>query len=469
MRAEKNIPTREFHPLVPHTEASQSPKPALEIRHVLWGRHLWSIRQVQHNRPITVGEQDALILLPPGLLPVPTLELITQEEGRWQVRVWPGLQGVLLDAQGERPLADVLTEKPPGENLSYSSGWLSLRPGQVLRLDFGPAQLVLRLVDPEPVPRIQLRHLVDAPLVAMLLCLFSLFGALQAYLHSLPAPEVADLLDSPDRFLRIVLAEPVKEVHPAPLVTPTANRRHQPVSKAKAAGVEGKIGSKTAKPDQAQGSARRAQDEKVANHAGILGILEQGLENADLLFGGGTLGAGLKKSLGLLEGIRGLDQRGAEGLGLRNAGLGGGGESLGIDGLPLWGKWHGYGPSGLLALGEPKKAAKRSQVVELGKQAAIIGTVDKSMIRRVMQRHHNQFRHCYQRELSRNPKLYGKITVQFLINPKGHVSQSRVAVSSLRNQAVEACVAQVVRRIVFPPPRQLVAVRYPFLFSSVGP
>ncbi len=51
--------------------------------------------------------------------------------------------------------------------------------------------------------------------------------------------------------------------------------------------------------------------------------------------------------------------------------------------------------------------------------------------------------------------------MRFLISPDGKVSQSGVAVSSLRNGAVESCVSQVVQRIRFPPPQQLVAVRYP--------
>jgi hypothetical protein len=63
-------------------------------------------------------------------------------------------------------------------------------------------------------------------------------------------------------------------------------------------GPEGKIGKREERLDTAQGSARRALDEKVANSAGILGQAFSGLQNLHLLFGGGTIGAGLDKRWG---------------------------------------------------------------------------------------------------------------------------------------------------------------------------
>jgi hypothetical protein len=64
----------------------------------------------------------------------------------------------------------------------------------------------------------------------------------------------------------------------------------------------------------------------------------------------------------------------------------------------ILGNRHGRNPSGVLGLGGPDHGKKaRHDLVDMGKQAEVIGTVDKSMIQRVMRRHHNQIRYCYQR------------------------------------------------------------------------
>jgi TonB family protein len=79
----------------------------------------------------------------------------------------------------------------------------------------------------------------------------------------------------------------------------------------------------------------------------------------------------------------------------------------------------------------------------------------------------NQIRHCYQRQLSRDPGLAGKVTVRFVIGNTGQVQKATVKSSSLGSAAVESCIAERFLRFRFPAPKGkgIVIVSYPFLFS----
>jgi hypothetical protein len=140
----------------------------LEIREVLWGHHVWSIRQVEGQGTITLGEQDGLIPLPPGFLPGETWDLVTHHENRWIVQLWKGAQGEWFEGTTRSDLARIVAEQGEADAAQDDSIRLDLSSGTALRLDFGPMQLLLRLVDKEPVPKAKLGTFFDAPLLAML-------------------------------------------------------------------------------------------------------------------------------------------------------------------------------------------------------------------------------------------------------------------------------------------------------------
>ncbi|MCD6498515.1 MAG: AgmX/PglI C-terminal domain-containing protein [Deltaproteobacteria bacterium] len=110
---------------------------------------------------------------------------------------------------------------------------------------------------------------------------------------------------------------------------------------------------------------------------------------------------------------------------------------------------------------------KRPKVT--GGRARVSGSLDKGIIRRIILRHINQVRYCYEsRALARNPHASGLVTVQFAIGSNGRVRTARIASTTLHNPASERCIALSVRRWRFPKPRGggLVVVRYPFKFQS---
>ena len=98
------------------------------------------------------------------------------------------------------------------------------------------------------------------------------------------------------------------------------------------------------------------------------------------------------------------------------------------------------------------------------------GSLDKSIIRRVIRRHINEVKYCYQNELQSSPDLYGRVVINFSIMGNGQVAASRVERSTMKNDRVESCVTRAVRRWLFPKPMNggVVVVSYPFVFHSAG-
>jgi outer membrane biosynthesis protein TonB len=100
----------------------------------------------------------------------------------------------------------------------------------------------------------------------------------------------------------------------------------------------------------------------------------------------------------------------------------------------------------------------------------IVGGLSAEVIRRAVRRHTNEVRHCYERALSTEPDLAGRVTVQFIVAPNGAVQSSAVvpARTDLGSGEVSDCVAGTVQRWSFPTPDGggVVSVTYPFVFSA---
>jgi hypothetical protein len=85
-------------------------------------------------------------------------------------------------------------------------------------------------------------------------------------------------------------------------------------------------------------------------------------------------------------------------------------------------------------------------------QFNIRGTLDKEIVRRVVRRHLNEVRYCYEQALLKQPGLGGWITLQLTIGASGSVIATGLQSSTIGNSRVEACVQQAMRRWEFPPP-----------------
>jgi hypothetical protein len=184
----------------------------------------------------------------------------------------------------------------------------------------------------------------------------------------------------------------------------------------------------------------------------------------DGIFGTSGLNADLMGGIGGLIGAKGT-QIGSGGLGSRGSGLGGGGTAEGLGGLGT--KGIGQGSSGYGSGGGSFGQKGEGGIGRIGGDPIILGALDRSLIDEVVKRHMNQIRYCYQRELSKDPSLAGKVVVKFVIAKDGSVSTASTKQTTMNNAAVESCVNQRFMRMQFPTPKGggVVIVSYPFLFS----
>jgi TonB family protein len=223
----------------------------------------------------------------------------------------------------------------------------------------------------------------------------------------------------------------------------------------------------------------REQAEQEAKTAGIIGTLAamQGSFNSPTSPYGAdfALGNDPMSALGAMTGNDIGQNFGFGGLGLRGTGRGGGGLGQGTIGMGNFGtigrgggRGAGEGGYGRGAGGFRGRSAGVPQVRSGG--AEVRGSLSKEVIRRVVRRHINEVKFCYEQQLNARPDLQGRVTTRFVISPTGSVQSAMVASSSLRNEAVESCIVRAVRRWTFPAPDGggVVVVNYPFLLDAAG-
>jgi len=181
-------------------------------------------------------------------------------------------------------------------------------------------------------------------------------------------------------------------------------------------------------------------------------------------------------ALGALMGDQIGDNFGFGGLGLRGTGRGeqNGGTGTGHVGLGTLGTiGHGTGAgeasgNGRGAGGFSGRTARvpRIRVGDLD----VRGSLSKSIVERVLARHLNEVRFCYEQQLHQRPDLQGCVTVQFVISPSGAVQVAAVSSSTMGSPPVESCLAAAVRRWTFPEPTGggVVIVNAPFALSVPG-
>jgi TonB family protein len=242
---------------------------------------------------------------------------------------------------------------------------------------------------------------------------------------------------------------------------------------AKAKEKEGKFGKQDSKKDQADPSKKgapvvdankREEDRKKVSSL-MAGMFGGGASSN--VFGPGGLGTGINNALGGLQGGAGVgDAQGVGGLGSRGSGAGGGGTGLGLGGLGTKGGGRGRGGYGSIDLGGKGKDSTR---VIPGK-TTVVGGLDKDVIMKVIKRHQNEIKFCYEQELQKNAALGGKVAVAWTIDPAGGVSEANVSESSIGNANVESCIVQRIRRWKFPEPQGggVVNVTFPWIFKAAG-
>lgn len=149
-------------------------------------------------------------------------------------------------------------------------------------------------------------------------------------------------------------------------------------------------------------------------------------------------------------------------------------------GLKGQGTSRGIAAAGTSSLGGPIGGSQLGQMNQgsigqpdlglLHKEAEVSGGLDREVIAKYIQSQKGKILYCYQRQLSANPGLFGKIAVKFQIDPKGLVESSSIIENTLDNKNVENCLLQLMTGWRFPEPKGgvRVLVNYPFVFKSLN-
>lgn len=222
----------------------------------------------------------------------------------------------------------------------------------------------------------------------------------------------------------------------------------------------------------------RDEAKEMAMNAGIIGVLKASVgawNSPTSPYGRDTaLGNDAMSALGALMGDQIGSNFGFGGLGLRGTGRGGGGTGEGTIGLGNIGT-IGHGAGGGEGSGYGRGAGgfhgREAKVpfIRSGK-ADVRGSLSKEVIRRIIQRHVNEVKFCYEQELNQRPDLQGRVQVKFIISPTGQVQTAALAGSTLGNPKAEQCIVEAVRRWTFPSPEGggIVVVTYPFVLEQTG-
>jgi Ca-activated chloride channel homolog len=99
----------------------------------------------------------------------------------------------------------------------------------------------------------------------------------------------------------------------------------------------------------------------------------------------------------------------------------------------------------------------------------VMGSISRSEIQRGIRKNMRAIKYCYEKALKSDPGLSGKIVVEFVIGPKGTVTNAKVVTSTVKSHQFQADILNVIRRMRFPKPAGggSIVVAYPFIFRSV--
>jgi hypothetical protein len=193
------------------------------------------------------------------------------------------------------------------------------------------------------------------------------------------------------------------------------------------------------------------------------------------VFGSGDLGEALEDALGALTGTEYGNAEGLQGMATRGAAPGGSGLSeanVNLGDLATRGRAGGnprYGEE-LAALEKTHSKLEADEMTLLCESLAAgedRPCVDRTLLRDMVWRNRRQIRHCYERELQRDPSLQGRLVAQWTVDASGKVSHASITESNLHHAQLERCVVARIESWNFPDIPGEVVVRYPFILRRI--
>jgi hypothetical protein len=416
----------------------------------------------------------------PDYVPSPAHPLVAATGDDYVVNVTPRMTGEVFVDDQLYPLQQFIAQRGSS---------FSLPQGARARLECGETMFLVAAT-PRPraleVPFLTWRwdeqiYTVGSS-VALLLFLLMIFSVPPD-----PKSLSLDLFNSDNRFVKFLIKPPEEKEEDIPEWLKSKKNEEQGGKGKRHKGEEGKMGKKTSKNKEGLYGLKGPKDnpdphlakklaEEQAKNAGILGVLKmnEGSHIASIFGRDTALGNDADDVLGGLIGNQIGEAYGVGGLGLVGTGSGGGGTgegTIGLGNLGTIGKGGGGGNGSGYGRGAGGLGGRRAHAPDvIPGQAAVRGSLDKEIIRRIIRRHINEVKYCYEQELTKKPDLGGRIMVQFTIAASGQVIASVLQNSTMSNARVENCTVQAVRRWEFPKPLGggIVIVSYPFVLTPAG-
>jgi hypothetical protein len=452
----------------------------VELR-LLWGQTLIDTVTVEApRRPVLVGEEPGCALrVPAALLPAHPFPVLRHEGGDYQFAFGRGMTGAVEDRGARATFAELVKERKAATDASGTGAFLVPVPrrGAVrAELQNGLA-IEARPRRPQPIAVPPWWERINYQFLNLFLVLFFLQSGFIVAANNYPYETdlvADDLFKNPSRMAKFILKapEPVKPLER--LAGEKAKDEQSGELAEKHKGEEGQMGKKDAPKTNAR-SAPRAIDpnaKEVVKRMGVLGALGRGGGGGlATVFGSGGLGGDVRGAVGNMFGATVGDSQGFGGLGIRGTGAGGGGvgETVGIGGIGTKGRGGGLGGYGQ-GVGALGRKADRDIAISTG-TAQVMGSIDKELVRRVIQEHAAQIRFCYEEQLAVNPKLAGKVVVKWIINADGSASGAQVdSGTTLADDKVQQCMMARIVSWEFPKPKGggIAVITYPWILRSSG-
>jgi hypothetical protein len=451
----------------------------VELR-LLWGDTLVEAGAfVKPRAPVLVGDgKDAALRVEGGMdLPRDPFPILKYEEGDYRFAFARGMTGVLHEKGRRQTLGQLVKErKATADEKIDGAYWIPVPRAGAVRAELGSKLAIeARPRRPSKVKPRPWWERINYQFLNLFLILFFVQSAFMVAANNFPYDTdvlADDLFKNPSRMAKFIIKPP--ESRPQPKGG-GGEKKDEPGEMAeKHKGDEGRMGKKDAPKNNAR-SAPKAIDpnaKDVVKRMGLLGALGRGGGGGlSTVFGAGGLGGDLRGAVGNMFGPVVGDSYGLGGLGIRGTGTGGGGqgETIGIGAVGTKGRGGGLGSYGT-GVGGLGKKGDRDVNVSTG-PATVMGSVDRELIRRVIQEHAAQIRYCYEQQLALNPKLQGKVAITWVIQADGSATSAKVdSATTLQDEKVHRCMMERITSWQFPKPKGggVAVITYPWILRSSG-
>lgn len=284
---------------------------------------------------------------------------------------------------------------------------------------------------------------LDTPYWSIFSFSFMLHSVVILYAMQLPVPEPMTLEDMPDRFAQIIVPQKpkVEEVKKEDAGEGEEKKEEKAEKKEDKGDTEKKEAKKAEPAPQISEEQRKAAKKAAVAKTGLLAVLGARMANG----GGGAFGALIKgDSAGgmdleiMIRSNPGGMQVVAGGPGIK--GGQGDGSLIGIGG--------DVGQTGADA-GVKVAQREKKAVPKVSAEAAEVKGGDAQSVEAVISKNKGAIIGCYESLLKLNPEAKGKLTLTFVIEPSGRVSEVTPKVSGFSDDKFEDCVKDRVKRWKF--------------------